>query len=409
MLELLKDRVYIRYWLSVVVSFLGDAMTRVTLIWVAADITDSPIMIALVVFAQLMPSGVLGAFVGPLADRFSKRSLMVGSDLARLVIVLAMIPFLDSIWALLALALLEGVGKAFFETARIAAVPDIVRGHSIPTAVALFQSTNHTVNLVGPAVGGLLIGIGSASAVLVIDSATFAVSALLLGSLTILKGRVSAAPAQSYWQSLRTGIRGVLAVPSLRFVFIFLIPVTVVFGLFTTNINAQLLTVFDLTATRFGVAMAVFAGGSVAGALIGPALIKRYRSPEALMVIAVAVFGITMLALGPTQWLEDELGFAIVLVWCAATGVFASLYQVPVANTLLRDLPEDMRGRGVGLMHAITVNLTVLGVIIGGSAASLFGTAGSIIVAGGVLLLSNALFIVPVTRAAQRDEVPDEA
>jgi hypothetical protein len=88
MLELLKDRVYIRYWLAVVVSFLGDAMTRVTLIYVAARLTNSPVVIALVVFSQLLPSGVLGAFVGPLTDRFPKRILLVGADLDTLLIAL---------------------------------------------------------------------------------------------------------------------------------------------------------------------------------------------------------------------------------------------------------------------------------------------------------------------------------
>jgi MFS family permease len=86
-------------------------MTRVTLIYVAARLTGSPVVIALVVFSQLLPSGVLGAFVGPLTDRFPKRSLLVGADLARMLVVLAMIPALDSIGLLLALILLEGVGS----------------------------------------------------------------------------------------------------------------------------------------------------------------------------------------------------------------------------------------------------------------------------------------------------------
>src|SRR4051812_41712575 len=121
MLELLRDRVYIRYWLAVVVSFAGDAMTRITLIYVAAQLTHSPAMIAFIVFAQLLPQGALGAFVGPLIDRLPKRVVLVSADLARSLIVGSMIFFVDSVWVLLVLTLLSGVGTAFFETARIAA------------------------------------------------------------------------------------------------------------------------------------------------------------------------------------------------------------------------------------------------------------------------------------------------
>src|SRR5688572_8385081 len=101
-------------------------MARITLIYVAATLVDDPVVIALVIMAQLLPSGAFGAFIGPLADRVSKRALLIGSDVARVVVVLAMIPALRSVGLLVVLILLEGVGKAFFETARIAAIPKII-------------------------------------------------------------------------------------------------------------------------------------------------------------------------------------------------------------------------------------------------------------------------------------------
>jgi len=385
MRELLKDKTYIRYWLAVVVSFFGDAMARVLLLFVVAQLTHDPAMVALVVLVQLLPSGLMGAFIGPLVDRLSKRSLLVGADLIRVVIVLAMIPALHSAWALLALLFLEGIGKAVFETARIAAVPSIVGPQRIPTAVALFQSTNWTVNLIGPAIGGLLIALGSNPAVLVIDAATFVVSAVLLGSMAVLRGRPAPAGGREpYWRSLRSGLVGVLAVPSLRFLFVMIIPVMIVLGLFNANFNAQMLIIFGLTALQFGFAQAVLAGGSVAAALLGPRLIKRFPSGNTLLLGSVALFGLGLIALAPAQWLADGLGFTAVLAWCLVVGFCSSLFQVPVANTLLRDIPEQIRGRGVGLLNTVSVNFTVVGSAVG-LAAALFSVAGSIIAAGVVL------------------------
>jgi predicted MFS family arabinose efflux permease len=397
MIELLKDRIYLRYWLSVVISFLGDAMTRVTLIYVGATLTDSPAVISLIVLSQLLPSGVLGAFVGPLADRLPARVLMIGSDLARVPVVLAMIPVLDSVAALVALILLEGVAKAVFETARITAVPRLVAGHSIPAAVGLFQSTSQTVNMVGPALGGLLIASGDIPLVLVLNAATFVLSALLLRGIGAL--REAGGPAgEPYWQALRTGVSGVLAIPSLRFLMVLLVPVTLVAGLFTTGLNAQLLTVFDLPPIEYGAAQAVFAGGSIAGALAGPLVVKRFGSTPRVLLACVAMFGLVLLT---PVLLGAGPAFAAVAGWCLLTGLFASLYHVPTANTMLRDLPEELRGRGVGLLNTVTINFTIAGVALGGPAAAWLGVAGSL-VAGGVVLLVSALAFLPAARRTGR-------
>ncbi|MEU4546189.1 MFS transporter [Nonomuraea dietziae] len=381
MLELLRDRVYLRYWLAVVVSFLGDAITRVTLIYVAASLTDAPVvLIALVIVAQLLPSGVLGAFVGPVTDRLPKRVLLIGSDLARVLIVLAMIPALGSAWLLLVLIFLEGVGKAFFETARIAAIPKIVGRHSIPLAVALFQSTSHTINLLGPALGGLLVAVGSVPVVLMIDAATFLLSAALLGSMAVLR-ELPPGAREPYWGALRAGVRGVLGVASLRRLAVFLVPAMLVLGLFTTNFNAQLLTVFELPALSYGLAQALFGGGSILGALIGPALLRRY--PDRLLTASIVVFGLSLLALAPVQWSGH---LAVIGLWCLLTGLGSGLFQVPVANTLLRDLPEELRGRGVALLNAVMVNFTIAGVVAGSLVAEVTGVAASIVWSGALLV-----------------------
>ncbi|MGW6572549.1 MFS transporter [Streptomyces sp. NPDC054945] len=411
MLELLKDRTYIRYWLAVVASFLGDAITKITLIYVVATETDDPVLyVSLVVIAQLLPFGVLGAFVGPLADRLPARLLMVGSDLVRVALVLAMIVVRDSPLLLLVLILLSGIAKAFFETARITAIPLIVRGHSIPTAVALFQSTNHTLNLVGPALGGLLIAFGSVTTVFVLDAVTFVVSAVLLASMAVLREvpvRGADSGREGYWQSLRTGISGVLAVPSLRFLAIVMVPVMLVLGLFTTNLNSQLLSVFELPAFEYGLAQAGFGAGCVIGALTGPPLVRRY-SDRGLLIGSIVLFGASLLLLAPTGTVWDAtdqgvLGLIVVLLWCVLAGLGSGLFQVPVANTLLSDLPEELRGRGVGLLNALMVNFTVLGVVVGGLLAGLVGIADSIVVAGAVLVVAALVLLVPRLRGGRGD------
>ncbi|WP_261566774.1 MFS transporter [Frankia gtarii] len=387
MRELLRDGTYLRYWLAVVVSFLGDGIVRVTVIYIMAGLSDSPaLLIALAVVAQLLPAGALGAFVGPLVDRISPRVLLVGADLARIVIVLLMIICVHSAGGLLALILLEGIGRAVFETARMAAIPKVVGGHNIGAAIALFQSTVQTVNLIGPLIGGALIAVAGTRIIFVLDAVTFAVSAVLLGSLAVLRGATTTAGGPgAYLSSLRTGAGEVLRIPSLRLVAWAMVPVMLAMGVFTTNINVQLLDDFRLPPFDYGLGQGMVGGGAIVGALLGPTLIRRY-SLNALLAAAVALFAVALLVLWPIDATWPAGGTVAVVMWCALAGLATSLVQVPVANILLRDLPEDLRGRGIALLNAVMVNFTVLGVILGGVLADTAGSTLSLVLAGAVLV-----------------------
>jgi MFS family permease len=402
--ELLRDKVYIRYWLAVVVSYLGDGIAKVTVIYVAATLTDAPaLFIAAVVIAQLVPSGILGTFIGPLVDRMSPRTLLVGADLARVVIVLAMIPGAHHAVLLLVLIFLEGLGKAVFETARMAAIPKVVGSHSIPAAIGLFQSTVQTVNLVGPLIGGLLIATTGVRWSFIVDAATFVVSAILLGNLAVLRdASVVATPAGQYWKSLRSGVSGALSIPTLRLVAWMMVPAMIAFGVFTTNVNSQLLVSFQLTAFDFGLATAMLGAGAILGAFFGPVLVKRFPLAE-LLAAAVAVFAVSLLILWPIDQFRFG-GLTVICAWCALAGLGMSLVQVPVANILLRDLPDELRGRGIALLNALMVNFTIIGVLLGGAAANWFGIAASIIVTGAILIVP-AIALTVTTRRIDRQTI----
>jgi MFS family permease len=407
--ELLRDKVYIRYWLAVVISFLGDGIAKITVVYVAATLTDAPaLFIAAVVIAQLLPSGILGTFIGPLVDRMSPRVLLVGADLARFGIVLAMIPAVDNAGLLLTLIFLEGVGKSVFETARMAAIPKVVGSHSLPAAIGLFQSTVQALNLIGPLIGGLLIAVVGVRPAFVVDAVTFVISAVLLGSLAVLRdATVTVSHPGQYWSSLRSGVTGALSIPSLRVVAWMMVPVMVAIGLFTTNVNTQLLVAFGLPAFDFGLTQAMLGGGAILGAFFGPVLVKRFPLTD-LLAGAVGLFAVSLLVLWPIDQRWPASGIVLVAAWCALAGLGMSLVQVPVANILLRDLPDELRGRGIALLNALMVNFMIVGVLLGGVVANWAGIAASIIVTGAILVIPAVALSLKtrrVERIGARDHV----
>ncbi|WP_240421787.1 MFS transporter [Paenibacillus periandrae] len=391
MLELLKDKTYIKYWLAVVIAFLGDGIVRIAVIYLMSHLTDDLLMLALVIFAQLVPS-VLSVFVGPLTDRFPKRLIMICADLIRMILALCMIFITHSPWLLLLLVLLNGAAKSVFEPARIASVRRIVGNHSIPVAISLFQSTVQTINIVGPMLAGLLLVIDNPGIIFAISAGTYLCSALLIGNIGVLKedqtlAQSQAKPAETYWSALKAGIQGTMGESSLRYLLILMIPVMVTLGIFTTNYNALLLQEFHAEAFHFGLLEALFGIGAIAGALIGPKLMRRYLGPGLLLQAAITLFGIALVIVQSLIFLREENGLLPVYVWCVITGLSQGLYNVPLSSTFLMKLPKELVGRGSALLFAIVNLCTIIGVVGGGWMAKQLGIPAALVYTGTALLI----------------------
>ncbi|MBB6673073.1 MFS transporter [Cohnella nanjingensis] len=392
MYELLKDKTYLAYWLAVVIAMTGDAIARISVIYLLSRMTDNPLYIALVIFAQLLPSALLGIFLGPFTERYPKRTIMISADLSRMAILLVMIFFVDAPWILLTLVLLSGLARAVFEPARIASVPRIVGGHSLPAAIALFQSTVQTVNIVGPMLAGLLLVIDHPPLIFSISAAAYACSALLFNRIGVLReeqSQVRPNPGMSdtYLASLREGIRETMALASIRYLIFMMIPVMIILGLFTTNYNALLLQTFHAEALQFGMLEAAFAAGAIGGALIGPRLMKRRLRPGLLLQTSTALLGLSLLLVIPMSIWCETAGMFPVYVWCILAGLSQGLYQVPLSSSFMMKLPQRLLGRGASLFNALIHLCMVVGVLAGGWLAGLAGVAAVMGYAGALLLV----------------------
>ena len=123
---------YIRYWLAVVVSFLGDSITLATNLYVVGTKTNSVLMLSAVLIAHILSSVLLGPIIGPFIDRFKRKYNLVIADLYRFSLVGIMFFVHENIYALLVLLFLCGIGRAFFEPARIASIPTILFQKELP-------------------------------------------------------------------------------------------------------------------------------------------------------------------------------------------------------------------------------------------------------------------------------------
>ncbi|TLS36045.1 MFS transporter [Pseudalkalibacillus caeni] len=394
MLGLLKNRNYFRFWSAQIISQLGDGVTRLAIIYLVAMLSKDPLEIGLVIFAQLLPTAVFGIFFGPLADKYSRKWLMVGSDFYRMTIVLLMIFFHDSVPALITLIVFQGLGTAVFNPARSASIPDLVGEKNIQQAISLSQGTKAAMDIIGPSIGGLLLLMNNYTAIFLIDAATFLLSAFLLLQITLSATihKHEQPGGEGYFSSIGSGIKQVVSMPALRFLLLLLMPVTLVVGALNTNLVAVLTNVFKVSPAHFGLLEASVGVGAIVGALfIGPYLLKLLR-PSTVMLMGTIIVGAWMVIVIPLDMIRPALGITPIYLWCLMIGVLNTLINVPLSSLFLGATPAFFRGRGQALLGATANSFQLIGILAGGWIAGYIGVLNGTALSGLLLIIAVVFF-----------------
>src|SRR5687767_14552537 len=182
-LELLRtNKDFRQLWLGQVVSQMGDWFNTIALYTIILNLTGSGRDIGLLMVARFLPSFVFGSLSGVLADRFSRRSIMIVSDLLRAFVVLGFlfVRRADQLWILYVLTIAQLALSTFFEPAKTAAIPSIVSDRELVTANALSSVTWSVMLTLGAAVGGTITGWFGTNVAFVLDSISYLFSSYFL-------------------------------------------------------------------------------------------------------------------------------------------------------------------------------------------------------------------------------------
>lgn len=198
-----RSRPFTLLWAGQTVSVLGDAVFTVAIAWEVLSLTNSASAMSIVLLAQWGPRILFLLLGGVIADRFSRRALMLGADVGRGLIVLFVVWLAWSqqlqFWHLVALAPLFGILGSLFEPAYQAIMPQLVASQELASANALTTVSRNVGFLLGPLPAALLISLSSRASAFAFDAVTYGVSALCLLALRIpatgLSSRPVVAPA----------------------------------------------------------------------------------------------------------------------------------------------------------------------------------------------------------------------
>ncbi len=406
MLQLLKDRNFLIFWIGEFISVIGDHISMLAFPWLVLQLTGSELMMGLVFAAQGLPRAILMLMGGAVVDRTSPRKVMLYTNIIRmlLMVLLAYLLFTDnvSIEIVFAIALAFGVADAFFYPATTSIVPSLVKKDDLQQGNALVQTTMWLGVIIGPLIAGFVIageanlgthsaaahavGLGEDRAGLAnafaLDSVTFFISALTLLFVRTRNFEKEEDSGTSMLEEIKEAVAFVWKVPAFRLGFL---GIAALEFFFQAPIFVGLPALADLRfedgAYIYGLQIAAYGTGAFLGA--SSAGMFRAPSDENIVRIMFTLFTfsgatIALIVLYPPYW------WGMVVFFIAGCG--DSWIWVHFTTLLQKRTPEKLLGRVMSLLMFMSVGLLPI-------AAVIMGVAFEINLEGALIVASVAIMV----------------
>jgi MFS family permease len=361
-------------WLAQLLSVIGDQLARVALTVQVYDRTRSALLAAVTFVASIVPTFIGGVTLAWLADRYPRRGVMIACDLIRCVLVLVMAIPGAPLAGLVALLFLVTLVGAPFTSARAAIYPDVLTGERYVMGTAVTVTTYQFAQVLGFAVGGAAVGLLGTRLALIIDAATFAVSALIVRAR--VRSRPPPAPSGHHEPSRLAGViagaRLVFARPGLR--------TPMFFGWLAAFYQAPEGVVTPLArdlrggAAVVGVILATEALGEAAGAVVFSRVLTPSTRLRVMGPSAVAACGILALF-----FLRPGLPGALLILFASGLGAG---YQIAANAAFVTAAPREKRSQAFGLAQGGMSLGQGIVMILAGAAADHYAPAWVIAVSG---------------------------
>lgn len=379
MLELLRSGGdFRRLFLAHSVSRAGDAFNTVALVILVFDLTGSGTGVAGAVMFEVLPVLLLGPVAGLAADRLPRRRLMVGADLLRAAVALALVASAGSIAVAYAVAFGLSVGAVVFNPAANSLLPEVVAEEDVVTANSAMWMTAVIGQIALAPIAGLVIAAWGVEVAFAINAATFLTSALLLVGLGA--GRTPADIEVRGWSGVLAGVRTVRTNVLLR-----RLAVVQVLASLSAGATSGLLVVLaerrlHVGPGGFGVLLAAIG----VGAAVGPLVLRRFISPsdKRWLFGPFAVRGAVDLTLATVTSPVIAGGGLVIYGVSTSTGMVA--YQ----STLQTLVPAESRGRAFAFYDVLWNSARLLSLAAGGVLAELADVQVVYVVSAALLFLA---------------------
>ena len=356
-----RNRNYRLLWVSQALAEFGGSAVWIAFPLLVLAITDSPATVGLVLGTGAAASLLVGLPAGALVDRWNRKSIMLGCNLAGVIASLSLVITLwsgvASVAHLVVAAIIFGVANGMFAPAEMACLPNLVPGEQLPTAVSMNAARSNLAALSGTAVGGFLLAIGR-FVPFAMDVLTRITGFFALLFLRVPPRAVPPAPLKRLGHEMASGLRWMWRHRPIRVIAIFAVGLNLFFA-------AYYIVIIVVARSRgaslgeIGIMAAMMGVGGTLGALIAPYLYRRLTPYLAIIGVFWTLTLLTPLAI----FIENG--------YLMGTLFAAMAFLVPTTNTTINTYqllltPDELRGRMSSVMGVVTGSAAAVGPALGG-------------------------------------------
>lgn len=391
----LFPRDFLLLWHGQLVSQLGNQAFLIATTYHVLEVTGSAGLVAAAMMAATIPLVILGPIAGTVADRHSRRGIVIATDAARAVATGGLGMALlrqegtpDHLALIVTVAAFNGVMGALFAPAFQALVPELVPAGRLAAANSFNQISNQTSTLLGQALGGIFYAAWGPATLLLVDAVSFAYAGVAAWCLP--RDR-SPAPASA---GVRLAFRQFAADTAAGMAYVWRRPgMTAVLGVFA-GVNCLFMPVFVLLPFYvrevlgagpgwYGFLLSGLGAGALAGSVSAGVLLANVRAHAALVRGSLGGVAAAVVLLGAT----DATWLAVAAL--ATLGALSSIINVTVFTAFQSAVPADVRGRVMALLIASSTAAVPIGMGIGGVLGDHWrGSLPSVFVGSGLAILA---------------------
>ena len=385
-------------WYGQVISELGNWVNSIALYALILQLTGSGMAMAAAMMAKLLPMVIISPFAGVVIDRMDRRTVLIASDILRCFTVLCflIVESREDLWLVYALTLFEVALTGFFEPARSAILPSIVKKNHLVTANAISGATWSIMLTLGAALGGFVVSLFGVKVAFILDALTYLLSAWFIIKISYPNTK-SEEPIK---KNNSSGIKGLLEGGR----YLISHPIVLALALLKSGmaIKGGIMTLIPLFANRLwsdpaavSAAVGIMFSSRGIGSAIGPILIRKWlgESPKILQGSILAAFFLGSLALLAFSVSKNLLLTSLCI---GLSGMFGSI--VWVFSTALIHLEADRQflGRIFGIeMALLTLIMGISNGVVGVAIDGLQMTIQSVILwMSGLYMIPGILWII---------------
>lgn len=391
-MKLLKNKNYMLLWLGQNISQLGTRLYDIALMWYMYNKTGSSIALGLTVVCFTVPSVLTAPLAGVFADRHNKKKIIINTNIINgiIMLIVSYIIFMDNypIFFLYILMILSSIVAAAFNPAMASMLPLVVEENDLKNANTLNQLLTQIINILGPALAGILIAFMNIGFLFFLNGLSFLICAIIESFMIIPKITIGKSTRKISSQFKE----GLIYVMKDKRLFYLLIAGGVIINFFSAplTIYETILSnkILNVGSTGFGMMNSALSIGALTGALL--IMVNVFNDKYKMTLIGLCLNGLGILLIGIPN-------YYIVLGGEAVLGVGAAIASIGITTLYQTLIPKDKMGRVMSLARTLCEVTIPLGTLMGSTIAA-YLPLYIVLTASGIFVLITGISLIPLLK-----------